>query len=89
MPCCWLRHDLGMFPTLTETSTISGSLKQYCPFYGPFSGRLPVLKVKRELQVLALPPNEVLSQLQFCRAISSFGEPCHVYMGDSVPDCIG
>jgi hypothetical protein len=35
---------------------------------GHFPGRLPVPKVKRELRVLALPPNEVLSQLQFCRA---------------------
>ena len=35
---------------------------------GHFPGRLPVLKVKRELRVLALPPHEVLSQLQFCRA---------------------
>ena len=36
---------------------------------GHFPGRLPVPKVKRELRVLALPPHEVLSQLQFCRAI--------------------
>src|SRR4029453_12904290 len=26
MPCCWLRHDLGMVPTLTGTGIISGSL---------------------------------------------------------------
>jgi hypothetical protein len=38
---------------------------------GHFPGRLPVLKGKRELRVLALPPNEVLSQLQFCRAYLS------------------
>src|SRR5215831_11669645 len=35
---------------------------------GHFPGGLPVPKVKREPRVLALPPNEVLSQLQFCRA---------------------
>src|SRR5438067_2503894 len=26
MLCCWLRHDLRMFPTLTGTGIISGSL---------------------------------------------------------------
>jgi hypothetical protein len=31
MPCCWLRHALGMLPTLTGTGTISGSLKPYHP----------------------------------------------------------
>ena len=53
---------------MTGTGILSGLLKRYHTFYGHFPGRLPVPKVKRELRVLALPPNEVLSQLQFCRA---------------------
>jgi hypothetical protein len=43
-----LHYDLALFPTLTGTGMISGSLKQYHPFYGHYHGRLPAPKVKRE-----------------------------------------
>jgi hypothetical protein len=47
MPCCWLRHDLEMFPTLIGTGMISGPLKQSHPFYEPFSRQIASAKGKK------------------------------------------
>ena len=43
-----LRYALALFPTLTGTGTISGSLGHFTRFTGYFHGKLPVPKVKRE-----------------------------------------
>ena len=47
MPLLLVRHALGMFPTLTGTGMISGSLRQYHPFYGPFSWQIASAKGKK------------------------------------------
>jgi hypothetical protein len=42
-----LHYDLALFPTLTGTGMISGSLKQYHPFYGPFSWQIASAKSEK------------------------------------------
>jgi hypothetical protein len=65
----YLRYDLVLFPTLTGTGTIFSLLRQSHSFCGPFWWQTASAECKKgNTGQLALPPNEVLSQLQFCRA---------------------